>query len=79
MASKKDVDNQIASDEIIVDAVEQPQKVDFIVWWSLREKKIPEHHYREIIKADFKARGLSDLESMEAFDNGLKMYGLDIN
>lgn len=58
--------------------MQEPQKVDFIVWWTLNEKKIPEHHHKEIIKADFKARGLSDMEQMEVFDAALKKYGLDI-
>jgi hypothetical protein len=73
----KEMMKQVAS-KVVEEVVQQPQKVDFIVWWALNEKKIPSHHHKEIIKADFKARGLSDMESMEDFSEALKKYGLDI-
>ena len=56
----------------------QPQKINFVVWWAMNEKKIPMHHYKEIIKADFEGQGLSNEEPMEAFDAALKKYGLNI-
>ncbi len=51
-------------------------KVEFDVWYVLREAKIPKHHHKEIIKADFKGQGLSDHETMAVFDAALKKYGL---
>jgi len=51
---------------------------EFDVWWVLRQDKIPGHHMKEVIKADMKARGLSDKESLEDFDVALKQYGIKL-
>ena len=53
-------------------------KVDFVVWFAMREKRIPAQHMREIIWADFKARGLTDQESLETFDAALVAYGVKL-
>ena len=55
-----------------------PIKYDFDAWWATVEKKIPEHHRKEIIKADFRARGLSLKESMQSYNEGLNKYGLKL-
>lgn len=55
------------------------QKLDFDAWWALRGKKLPKHHHKEIIKADFAGRGLDDKESMEDFDRALEMYGVKLD
>ena len=38
---------------------EGSEKVDFDTWYSLRKDSIPKHHHKEIIKADFKGRGIN--------------------
>jgi hypothetical protein len=53
-------------------------KMDFNVWFALRQKRIPAQHLREIIWADFKARGLSKSETMGTFDAALKKYGIKL-
>jgi hypothetical protein len=53
-------------------------KIEFDEWWSLVQKKIPAIHHKEIIKADFRGRGLSNLETMEAFNKAIEMYGLKL-
>ena len=53
-------------------------KVDFDVWYSKRVKVIPPVHYKEILHADFKARGLLTKETMETFDAALAKYGIKI-
>jgi hypothetical protein len=55
--------------------VAQP-KVDFDAWWAMNEKKIPLQHRKEIVLADFRARGLSLKEPTQAYNNALKKYGL---
>lgn len=52
--------------------------VDFDGWWAARATKIPGHHHKEIIKADFRGRGLSMMETMEDYDDALKDYGLKL-
>jgi hypothetical protein len=55
-----------------------PMKVDFDAWWAMVEKKLPEQHRKEIIKADFRARGLTLKESIKAYNEGLEKYGLKL-
>lgn len=52
--------------------------MEFEEWFSLREEKIPAHHHREIIKADFKARKVPNKATLEQFDAALKQYGLTL-
>ncbi len=56
----------------------QPVKVDFDAWWAMNEKKIPVQHKKEIILADFRARGLSMKETLQAYNDGLKKYGVKL-
>jgi hypothetical protein len=53
-------------------------KVDFDVWFALREKKIPTQHLREIIWADFRGRGLLAKETISTYDGALAMYGVKL-
>ncbi len=55
-----------------------PEAVEFETWFAAREKQIPRHHHREILKADFNARGLEDMATMADWDAALKMYGVDL-
>lgn len=52
--------------------------VEFNVWFAMREKKIPAHHLREILWADFKGRGLSERETLAAYDDALTKYGIKL-
>lgn len=53
------------------------ESISFDVWWMgfIREVKI-RPSYKEIIIADFKARGLSMKEKKETFDKAIKAFGL---
>lgn len=55
------------------------QLVDFDGWWAVRSTRVPSHHHKEVIKADFRGRGLSTMETMEDFDEALKEYGLKLD
>lgn len=55
------------------------EKVDFDAWYALREGRIARQHHKEIIKADFRARGLSQHESMDDFDEALRKYGVKLD
>jgi hypothetical protein len=81
MAKKKDKDSARAAVNMEENtaSMDQPAKVDFDAWFALRKNKIPAHHHKEIIKADFKGRGLGQLETMANFDAALKKYGLKLD
>ncbi len=52
------------------------EKIFFEQWWAAKGKSIPAKHRKEVILADFKSRGLTNKESTEDYDLGLKKYGL---
>ncbi len=54
------------------------ERIFFDQWWANKSKRIPPIHRKEVIFADFKGRGLTNKETTEAYDLGLKKYGLDI-
>ena len=58
-------------------AVQQPL-VEFDAWFASRKSKIDGHHYKEIIMADMKARGVAMLNTMKAFDEALAKYGIKL-
>lgn len=53
-------------------------KMKFEAWHAYREKSIPPHHYREILKADFKAQGVNEVATIAEFDRALKRYGVSL-
>ena len=55
------------------------EKVDFEVWFAMREPQIPRHHYKEILRADFNGQGLGLCESVQDFDAALNTYGVKLN
>jgi len=60
-------------------AVDEKPKVDFDGWFAMRGPKIPKHHHKEILRADFSARGLGQSESLEDFDSALNQYGVKLS
>jgi hypothetical protein len=54
------------------------EKIDFDAWFAMRSKQISKQHHKEIIKADFKSRGLQQNESLEDFDEALRKYGIKL-
>lgn len=52
------------------------KKVHFESWFNQRKHLIPEIHKKEVILADFKARGLDIEATMEQFDRALRLYGV---
>lgn len=81
MSKKNRRDRALAQESAPAASAEQASQlmeelVDFDGWWAARSSKIPSHHHKEIVKADFRGRGLSMMETMEDFDDALKEYGL---
>lgn len=56
---------------------EQP-KIEFDTWYAMRSHLIPPHHLKEIIKADFKGRGVPSMATIAEFDEALRKYGVII-
>lgn len=67
---------EAAAEEVAVEAA--PELVDFETWFAMREARIPGHHHREILKADFNARKVPALATMAQFDAALEKYGVKL-
>lgn len=52
------------------------EKMSFDQWWMVINRKIKMRtHLKEILHADFKARGLSKLETEQKYDDALRLFG----
>lgn len=58
---------------------EAAPKLDFDAWFAARAARIPRHHRKEILRADFTARGLGQCESLADFDAALNKYGIKLS
>lgn len=55
------------------------EEISFDQWWILINKMVKlRPHYKEILEADFKARGLKKRETKEKYDEALKIFGIKI-
>jgi hypothetical protein len=54
------------------------EMVSFDSWYHQKKDKIPKCHHKEIIMADFKARGLGKEAAMEEYDKALALYGVKL-
>lgn len=52
--------------------------VSFDSWFHQRKDSIPKHHMKEVIAADFKARGLDKEATIEQYDKALRLYGIKL-
>lgn len=53
------------------------EMVDFESWYSERHHRIPAHHHKEILKADFMGQGVTR-GTMRDFDKALEKYGVKL-
>lgn len=58
--------------------IEEDVVVSFDTWYHQKKDKIPKRHMKEIIIADFKARGLGIEATVEQFDKALALYGIKL-
>ncbi len=54
------------------------EKVSFDEWYAQRSGSIPKIHRKEILKADFKARGCGAKASLACYDKALGKYGVKL-
>jgi len=57
---------------------EEAQMMEFETWYAQREKAIPAHHHKEILKADFGGQGLKGMATIADFDKALNRYGVTL-
>ena len=66
----------MSSSDVKVVTADSTDKISFDQWWIMINKRFAAKPWmKEILRADFNGRGLSENESKEAFDNGLKACG----
>lgn len=56
----------------------EESKISFDVWYAKVVDKIPAHHRKEVIKVDMKARGIEGLQTKEAWNKALELYGVKL-
>lgn len=56
----------------------QNKVVSYDSWYHQRKHKIPKQHAKEIIWADFTARGVKESATIEEFDKALELYGVKL-
>lgn len=70
----KNVEPEVKADQAPMESSDP--RVEFDAWYASRGPKIPKHHHKEIIKADFNARDVKLMSTMAEWDAALKMYGV---
>ena len=77
MARKKKNKLSLLNSSLVDNEPAEP-KLDFDTWYALRKDMIPSQHHKEIIRADFYARGLDENETEKTFDAALAKYGVNL-
>lgn len=53
-------------------------KISFDQWWVMVQAKVSMRpHYKEILLADFQARGLTKLETEQRYNDTLRVFGIN--
>jgi hypothetical protein len=58
--------------------VKQDEKISFDSWYHQRKQSIPKQHLKEILRADFEARGIKEQSTISEFDRALTLYGVKL-
>ena len=57
----------------------EPKVISFDEWWMIINSKVPQKEWlKEIIWADFKARGRGKKETEEYYNEALRLFGIKI-
>jgi len=80
---KKDIDLAVEIKKMedakrVVVKVKTNVKLSFNSWYHQRKNQIPKQHLKEILWADFNARGVKEQSTVEEFDKALKLYGIKL-
>ena len=58
--------------------IKQDIKMSFNSWYHQRKQSIPKQHLKEILWADFDARGIKEQSTVDEFDRALALYGVKL-
>lgn len=73
----KEVEDKIR--EEVMETIPVAEEISFDQWWMITNKRLKlRAHYKEILAADFKARGITKSETKERYDEALKIFGIKI-
>ena len=78
MAEMKKMEKKARDEAKAANPPPPPATMFFDEWWAAKCRNIPAMHRKEVVFADFKARGLTNKEAPQKFDDALKVYGVDI-
>ena len=79
MEAKKREQEIASAPSVTVSNGAQGKTVTFDQWWMMANKKVKLQPWlKEVIKADFKARGLGKEETEESFNSALALFGYKI-
>lgn len=56
----------------------QGKEVSFDEWYMMRSAAIPKNHRKEMLRADFKGRGLGSRAELAQYDDALCKYGVKL-
>ncbi len=66
-----------AEAEVTLITAESDSKMEYDVWWMDINRRVPLKAWmKEVIRADFKGRGLSGKEDPEKYDEALRLFGV---
>ena len=79
MKAIEDKIRQEAIDLAPVSVQSLEDKISFDQWWMMANSSGKMRaHLKEVLFADFKARGLSKLETKARYDDALKVFGIEL-
>ena len=62
---------------VIITEDSESDTVEFDVWWMDVNRRVTLKQWmKEIVKVDFKSRGLNNKEKLERFDDALRVFGV---
>jgi hypothetical protein len=76
--AKKEVKQSAVKPVVQPALAPQQPSVSFDAWWAMVQKQMPRQHSKEVVLADFKARGMRMQEPVSAYNNALTLYGVKL-
>jgi len=83
--SKKEKEAELAAEikkmedsKRVASPVKREGTMNFNSWYHQHKHLIPKQHLKEIIWADFRARGTKEVSTVEEFNRALSLYGVKL-
>lgn len=81
----RDMERKAREEALKAAAAQEPaedkknEEILFDAWYAMRANSIPGKHMKEILRADFTGRGLSNKETVDKYDMALEKYGVKLS